>query len=81
MKTREIYASSNGDRWHLVKDPSGAVLVRHEANVASGGNIAFIDIPTFLNLGAGPEQQSLLAIIATLVDEPAERVDLRRETP
>jgi hypothetical protein len=68
-KVRKLYSSPNGDRWYLIRDPSGAVFVRHEANLASGGHIEHVDIGTFLSDGQGPEQQELLRLIATLVDE------------
>ncbi len=38
-KARKLYESTNGDRWYLIRDPAGAVFVRHEANVASGGHV------------------------------------------
>jgi hypothetical protein len=68
-KVRKLYSSPNGDRWYLIRDPSGAVFVRHEADLASGGHIERVDIGTFLSGGQGPEQQELLRLIATLVDE------------
>ncbi len=68
-KVRKLYSSPNRDRWYLIRDPSGAVFVRHEANLASGGHIEHVDIGTFLSGGQGPEQQELLRLIATLVDE------------
>ena len=68
-KVRKIYSSPNGDRWYLIRDPSGEVFVRHEANVASGGHVAHVEIGAFLSGGQGPEQQELLRLIATLVDE------------
>ena len=67
---RELYHSANGDRWYLVRD-SGRVFIRHQANLPSGGHIAEIEIGTFLSQGRGPEQQALLRLIGTLVDEPA----------
>ncbi len=67
---RELYHSSNGDRWFLARDSeSGEVFVRHEANSASGGNVAHIDLGTFLSSGEGPEHQELLRLIGTLVDD------------
>ena len=68
---RELYASSNGDRWHLVRAPdSGDVFVRHTANAASGGQVVDLAIPVFLGLGRhGPEHQELWRLIGTLVDE------------
>jgi hypothetical protein len=68
-KARKLYESPSGDRWYLIGDPSGAVFIRHEANVASGGQVEHEDITTFLSRGAGPEQQELLRLIGTLVEE------------
>ncbi len=68
-KARKLYESSNGDRWYLIRDASGAALVRHEANLARGGHVAHIEISTFLSSGNGPEQQHLLRLIGMLVDE------------
>ena len=43
VRTREIYRSSNGDRWLLARDPeTGRVFVRHEPNLPSGGQVADI---------------------------------------
>jgi hypothetical protein len=40
LLTRELYHSSNGDRWHLARDPdTGRVFIRHQANVPSGGHV------------------------------------------
>ena len=50
-KARKLYESSNGDRWYLIRDASGAVFVRHEANVASCGHVAHIEIGAFLSRG------------------------------
>ncbi len=66
---RTRYESSSGDRWYLIRDPSGALFVRHEANVASGGQVEHEEIAAFLGRGAGPEQQELLRLIGTLVEE------------
>jgi hypothetical protein len=68
-KARKLYESPSGDRWYLIRDPSGALFVRHEANVASGGQVEHEDIAAFLGRGAGPEQQELLRLIGTLVEE------------
>jgi hypothetical protein len=68
-KARKLYTSPSGDRWYLIRDPSGTVFVRHEANVASGGHIEHLEIAAFLSSGQGPEQQELLRLIAALVDE------------
>ncbi|MBB4039890.1 hypothetical protein GGR34_001537 [Microvirga flocculans] len=68
-KARTLYTSPNGDRWYLIRDTSGDIFIRHEANVASGGHVAHIDIGTFLSSGKGPEHQELLRLIGTLVEE------------
>ena len=74
VKTRELYHSANGDRWCLAYDPGKRrVFVRHEPNLASGGNSSDIEIGTFLcRPGEGPEKLELLRLIATLVTEKAE---------
>ena len=68
-KARKLYESSSGDRWYLICDPSGDVFIRHEANVASGGSVEHEDVAAFLGRGRGPEQQALLRLIGTLVEE------------
>ncbi len=56
-RTRELYSSPNGDRWHLCKDASGRVFVLHQANMRD-----------FLTSGYGPEQQALLQMIGMLIE-------------
>jgi hypothetical protein len=68
-KARKLYSSPNGDRWYLIRDVSGEVFIRHEANIASGGHVAHIEIGTFLSSGQGPEHQELLRLIGMLVEE------------
>ena len=65
---RELYASSNGDRWDLVVDSSsGHTFVRHTANEPSGGNVIDMALWTFLNRdSSGPEHQAFWALIRTL---------------
>jgi len=70
-KARKLYESANGDRWYLIRDHAGAVFVRHEANAASGGHVAHIELGVFLSGGKGPEQQELLRLIGTLVEDHA----------
>ena len=73
VKARQLYASENGDRWFLVRHPSGELFVRHEANAASGGRVENIELATFLTTGgSGPEHQELTRLLGTLVDHPAE---------
>ena len=71
MQTQQrlLYASPNGDHWHLVRETdSRDVFVRHSANDASGGNILDWPIPVFLGLGRlGPEHQELWRLIGDLV--------------
>jgi hypothetical protein len=67
-KARKLYSSPSGDRWYLIRDASGEIVVRHEANLAAGGNVAHIEIGTFLSSGRGPEHQELLRLIGTLLD-------------
>jgi hypothetical protein len=74
-KTRKLYSSPNGDRWFLIRDESGDVFIRHEANAASGGHVAHISLGDFLSSGRGPEHQELLRLIGTLVDEPGTSVE------
>jgi len=71
IQRRELYRSSNGDRWLLARDiESGEVFVRHEANLASGGQRTHIGIGAFLSQGGhGPEHQELLRLIGMLVEE------------
>ena len=68
-KARKLYSSPSGDRWYLIRDVSGEVFIRHEANIASGGHVAHIEIGTFLSSGQGPEHQELLRLIGMLVEE------------
>jgi hypothetical protein len=75
MNGRKLYASPNGDRWFLVCDPPAEVLVRHEANLASGGTVTHVQVAEFLSYGRGPEQQELLRLIGTLATEHARPED------
>ena len=76
VRTRELYSSSNGDRWHLCRSTLGKVFVLHEANIPAGGRISQIELGDFLARGHGPEQQALLQMIGSLVEPaPAEKAD------
>ena len=70
MAGRRIYASSSGDTWDLLRDPStGRVSVLHTANAASGGVKAEFDLDAFLPRNRGSaENQALQVMIGTLVD-------------
>ena len=68
--SRLLYVSANGDQWHLIHDrPTRHLSVRHTPSPSSGGRASSIDIAAFLARGEGPEQQALLALIATLFDD------------
>lgn len=71
IESRNLYHSSNGDRWCLVRDSgSGRVFVRHKPNLSSGGQAANIEVGDFLVRGGfGPEKQELLRLIGSLVEE------------
>jgi hypothetical protein len=68
VEKRELYSSSNGDRWFLARDSAaGEAFVRHEPNAASGGRPSDIEIGTFLmQRQRNPEHQALLRLIGTL---------------
>jgi len=74
IRTKELYSSPNGDRWYLCKDAAGGVFVVHQANVPSGGKISRIELADFLARGYGPEQQSLLQLIGSLLDPAPDHV-------
>jgi hypothetical protein len=59
---RELYKSSNGDRW-LLHSEAGAAYIIHEPNRSSGGNVSRSSPAAFLAAGNGPEQQALLSLI------------------
>ena len=67
-KARKLYESPSGDRWYLIRDHTGAVFVRHEANVTSGGKVEHIEVGAFLTSGQGPEQQELMRLIGSLLE-------------
>jgi hypothetical protein len=66
---RELYRSSNGDRWSLIRDDqSGQVLILHEPNAASGGRPSRLEVGDFLVRDAhGPQHAELLRLIGTLI--------------
>jgi hypothetical protein len=65
---RELYCSSNGDRWYLVRD-AVRVSVVHVPNSSSGGQVENLDLRDFLaRSDGGPEYQELLRLIGTLVE-------------
>lgn len=70
QRARDLYRSSNGDRWLLVRDlDSGRVFIRHEPNMSSGGQTSETAVGDFLVRDAhGPQHAELLRLIGTLVD-------------
>ena len=74
IEIRELYSSSNGDRWYLGRDPStGDVFIRHEPNRPSDGQPSHIDIGAFLSRGPrNPEHRALLQLIGTLIEDGSE---------
>ncbi len=70
VESRELYSSSNGDLWFLVSESrSGRVFIRHEPNVASGGDASLTEVSEFLSQNHGPEHTELLRLIGTLVKQ------------
>ena len=72
IQTRELYHSSNGDRWYLARDSeSGRVFIKHQPNAPSGGKPTDIEIETFLcrSGASSPERSELLRLVGTLVRE------------
>jgi len=78
-KKRELYRSPDGDRWYLARElETGRLIVRHKANVPSGGQVTDIDIGAFLSEGhRHPDFQALLHLIGTLVEGDPQRVARR----
>lgn len=69
-ETRELYASPNGDVWHLVREArTGRVFVRHRANARSGGQTTDTEIEEFLRRGGEPpEKQALMGLAGKYFD-------------
>jgi hypothetical protein len=57
--------SSNGDRWQLLRDTaSGRRVVRHEPNLASGGQATETGVEEFLDrTGSSPEDLALRELL------------------
>ena len=56
-----VHASSNGDRWFLVRDDGDPQRwrVRHQPNRASGGRATTVDVAEFLAEGHGPQHDAI----------------------
>jgi hypothetical protein len=62
---KDLYHSSNGDRWTLCRDTAGNLLVSHQPNEASGGLPNETAVDVFLSFGGqGPECQALRDALA-----------------
>ena len=61
----DVYRSSNGDVWQLVREAStGRILVRHTPNVSSGGAVSEMSAEEFLAInGSGPEHGALRLLL------------------
>jgi len=73
VSTTEIYRSSNGDRWQLVRmsDPA-RLLVRHIPNPSSGGQTTDTTVADFLSTnGPGPEYAALRRLLSA-AEEPGD---------
>jgi hypothetical protein len=67
----EIYRSSNGDRWQLIRDAgqTGA-WVRHTPNASSGGRTTDTSVEDFLSTdGPGPEYAALRRLLESSADD------------
>lgn len=69
IQRRELYQSSNGDRWYLAHDTdSERLFVQHQANAPSGGHIEDFELGSFLNRAKGsPEHRALVLMLAELI--------------
>ena len=66
VETRDFYRSSNGDRWQLVTS-TGVSIVRHEPNLASGGQVTETSVEVFLDrTGSSPEHLALQSLLERL---------------
>ena len=61
-----IYSSENGDRWVLVHAfGSARLIVRHTANLSSGGQVTDTEADEFLAHGrSGPEHVALRRMLS-----------------
>ena len=72
LSITEIYRSSNGDCWQLVRtiDPA-STSVRHIPNTSSGGRATDTTVAEFLSTnGPGPEFTALRRLLDSTADDP-----------
>lgn len=67
-KSRQLHTSPNGEAWYLVSDMAGPSIV-YVPDGPTGGLVARDTIAAFLAAGDDPEQQELLRLIGTLVEQ------------
>jgi hypothetical protein len=73
QKATTFYASSNGDRWQLVRETEPACfVVRHEPNMASGGRPTDYPLDDFASQNsATPQGEALQTLLNKLLpDDP-----------
>ena len=73
LEINELYSSPNGDVWRLIRNnDTGRVVVRHQANLASGGSVTESDVADFLRSTArgAPEHQAALRAAESWVEPP-----------
>jgi hypothetical protein len=63
-----LYADAGGSIWHLITDEAGPAVL-HAPNFSSGAQVNRLEIAEFLASGDRPEQQALLRLISSLVDD------------
>jgi hypothetical protein len=70
QSAEEIYRSSSGDHWTLIRDTgSGCLLVRHEPNLSSSGRVTGADVDESLRAagrGRLPSNSGRTAFVAAL---------------
>lgn len=61
----DVYRSSNGDVWQLVREAStNRSLVRHTSNASLGGTVSDMSVEEFLAInGSGPEHEALRLLL------------------
>jgi hypothetical protein len=65
LSSIELYRSPNGDVWHLLHEVGADLwIVRHQANLPSGGVATDMDVLDFMSQGGrGPEHEALQAVL------------------
>jgi hypothetical protein len=70
-RMQQLYRSPSGDTWFLARDPmTRLAFVRHQANVASGGQVTDVEIGDFISGQLHPEQGALLRVIGASIVDP-----------